>query len=96
MCIIDFFSFAEGCVLSTSEALMVDHLAFVAIRNTAARAVVTSHLLFISTGKEVIAVVSGAIEVVSRVAALPDHFPFESLQSGKFLLVQELLEVVYS
>ena len=75
---------------------MVRDLAFVAPRYTAARAIMLSDLFFTITGKEVVAVLSGAIEVVSRVAALPDHFPFESLQSGKFLLVQELLEVVYS
>ena len=74
---------------------MVGDLAFVAPRYTAARTIVFSDLFLTITCKEVIAVLSRAVEVVCWVAALPDHFPFESLQSGQFLLVQEDLEVVY-
>ena len=74
---------------------MVGDLAFVAPRYTAAWAIVFPDLFLTITGKEVVAVVGGAIEVVSRIAALSDHFPFESLQSGQFLLVQERFEVVF-
>ena len=74
---------------------MVGNVAFVAPRYAAAWAIVFSDLFLTITSKEVVAVLSGAVKIVSRVAALPDHFPFESLQSGQFLLVQEDLEVVY-
>ena len=74
---------------------MVGNVAFVAPRYAAARTIVFSDLFLTITSKEVVAVLSGTVKIVSRVAALPDHFPFESLQSGKFLLVQEDLEVVY-
>ena len=74
---------------------MVGDLAFVAPRYTAAWAIVFSDLFLTISGEEVVAVLSRAVEVVRWIAALPDHFPLESLQSGQFLLVQEDLEVVY-
>ena len=74
---------------------MVRYLAFVTPRYAAARAIVFSDLFLTIACKEVVAVLSGTIEVVSRVAALSDHFPFEALQSGQFLLIQENLEVVH-
>ena len=92
---VDFFCSFAGCVFGAGEASMVGDLAFMAPRYTAARAIVFSDLFLTIACKEVVAVLSRAVNVVSWVAALSDHFPFESLQSGQFLRVQEDLEVVY-
>ena len=72
---------------------MVSNLAPVAVSVSALRTVVSPHIFLLTAREKVVAVISGAVKIITWVAGISDHFPLESLHFGYFFLSQELFEV---
>ena len=72
---------------------MICYLAPVAVGTPALWTVMSPHIFLLIAREEVVAVLSGAIEIITWVAGISDHFPLKPLHFGNFFLSQELFEV---